>query len=412
MSRRRVFITGLGMVTPHGSDPHHVFSRVYAGESAVRDVELDEPVSGVPDSVPLAPAHLDGKGIISKAQRIFMARASELAVVAAHGALGTAGLLEDGLGPGEAGVYVGCGLGGSEALQKAYRTHYLKGRRVRPTTVPLTMANGPTSHISMQYALRGPTVSYSIACASSAVALGEAFRAIRDGYQDVIVSGGTEAMLNGVTVSAWHLLGVLARPHPEGVETSSRPFDAQRTGIVLGEGAVMFVLESEERVQRRGVVPLGEIVGYGMGSDAHNLTDPHKDGQIQAFTAALRDARLDPEAIGYINAHATATPIGDLVEIEAIKEAFGDHAENLPISSTKAVHGHLVGAAGAIEAAITCMALDKRMIPPTAHLTDPDPALDLDCVPCIGRAVDDLEYGLSNSFAFGGTNAALIFRRV
>ncbi len=360
----------------------------------------------------MAPVEFEAGDIIPRVQRIFMARAAELAMVAAHGALSTSGLLVDDAGPTEAAIYIGCGLGGAEALQKAYRSHYLKGRKFRPTTVPLTMANGPTSHISMRFGMRGPTMSYAIACASSAVAMGEAFRAIRDGYCDTVLTGGTEAMLNFGTVGAWHLLGVLATEHEDGHEVSSRPFDEQRTGLVLGEGAVMFVLESEEQVQKRGVQPSGEIVGYGMGSDAHSLTEPHKDGQVRALRAALADARIDPEAVQYINAHATATPAGDMVEIEAIKEAFGDHAYRLAVSSTKSVHGHLVGAAGAMEAAVTCFALDKGKIPPTANLTHPDPECDLDCVPCIGRESRDLEYGLSNSFAFGGTNAALIFRRV
>ena len=260
--------------------------------------------------------------------------------------------------------------------------------------------------------MRGPTLSYSIACASSAVSVGEAFRAIRDGYSHTALAGGTEALLNSGSVGAWHRLGVLATEHEDGHEASSRPFDEQRTGLVLAEGAVMFMLESEEQVQERGVQPLAEIVGYGMGSDAYNLTEPHKDGQVRALRAALADARLDPEAIDYINAHATATPTGDMVEIEAIKEAFGDHAYRLAVSSTKSVHGHLVGAAGAMEAAVTCFALDQGKIPPTANLTHPDPECDLDCVPCIGRENPALEYGLSNSCAFGGTNAALIFRRV
>jgi len=411
VSRRRVFITGLGMVSPHGTDPDAVFERIYAGESAIRGVDIPD-MPWIKGPIPLAPVDLEAGDIIPRGQRIFMARAAELAMVAAHEALSTAGLLVDDKGPESAGVYVGCGLGGAEALQNAYRTHYQNQRRFKPTTVPLIMANGPTSHISMRFGIRGPTMSYSIACASSAISMGEAFRAIRDGYLDTILAGGTEAMLNTGTVGAWHLLRVLATEHEDGPEVSSRPFDEQRTGLVLGEGAVMFVLESEEQVEKRGVTPLGEIVGYGMGSDAYNLTEPHKDGQVQAITKSLSDAGLDREAIQYVNAHATSTPSGDMVEIAAIKEAFGDHAYRMPVSSTKSMHGHLVGAAGAMEAAITCLALAKGKVPPTANLTHPDPALDIDCVPCVGREVPDLEYALSNSFAFGGTDAALIFRRV
>lgn len=399
------------MVSPHGTDPDSVFQRIYAGESAIRGVDIPD-MPFVRGTVPLAPVELDAGDVIPRGQRIFMARASELGMVAAHDALSSAGLLVDDAGPTDAGIYVGCGLGGSEALQDAYRTHYQKGRRFKPTTVPLIMANGPTSHISMRYGIRGPTMSYSVACASSAISLGEAYRALRDGYVDTALAGGTEAMLNTGTVGAWYLLRVLATVHEDGPEASSRPFDEERTGLVLGEGAAMFTLETEEQVEKRGVTPLGEIVGYGMGSDAFNLTEPHKDGQVQAMINSLDDAGLDREAIQYVNAHATATPAGDMVEIDAIKETFGDHVYNLPVSSTKSVHGHLVGAAGAMEAAVTCLALAKGRVPPTANLTHPDPALDIDCVPCAGREVDNLEYALSNSFAFGGTDAALIFRRV
>lgn len=411
MARRRVFITGLGLVTPHGTDPREVFRRIFEAESAVVGVEVED-AHWVEEPIPEAPVDFDPGDVIPRGQRIFMARAGQMAVVAAHDALAGAGLLEGGEGPQDMGVYVGCGLGGSEALQDAYRVHYLKRRRVRPTTVPLTMANGPASHISMQFRLRGPTMTYSIACASSAVALGEAFRAIRDGYLEHAVAGGTEAMLNGGTVAAWQMLGVLAGPHASGYAAACRPFDRARSGLVLGEGAAMFVLECEDRVAARGAEPLGEVVGYGLGSDAHNLTEPHKDGQVQAMRAALADAGLEPDAIGYINAHATATPVGDVVEVEAVKEVFGDHAGRLAMSATKAVHGHLIGAAGALEGAVTVLALHEGRIPPTAHLTDPDEGCDLDLVPLEGRTAPDLEYALSNSFAFGGSDAALVFRKV
>ena len=193
---------------------------------------------------------------------------------------------------------------------------------------------------------------------------------------------------------------------------SSRPFAADRTGFVLGEGAAVLVLESEEAMQARGAQPLAEIVGFGAASDAHNLTQPAVGGQVRAMRAALADAALEPAAIGYINAHATATLVGDKVEIDAVKEVFGEHARRLAISATKSMHGHLVGAAGALELAITVLSLQQRRLPPTANLTVPDPGCDLDCVPCRGREAPGLEYALSNSFAFGGSNAALIARRV
>jgi 3-oxoacyl-[acyl-carrier-protein] synthase II len=274
------------------------------------------------------------------------------------------------------------------------------------------MANAPAAHVSMRYGMRGPSLTYSIACASSAVAIGEAFRAIRDGYLDRALAGGTEAMLNDGSIVAWEALSVLATEHPDGPAASSRPFAADRSGFVLGEGSAALMLESEDAMRQRGAEPIAEIVGFGTSSDAHNLTQPAVEGQVQALRAALADAGLAPESIGYINAHATATMVGDKVEIDAIKTTFGEHAHRLAVSSTKSMHGHLVGAAGALELAITLLALKKRRLPPTANLTLPDPACDLDCVPCRGRPAPDLEYALSNSFAFGGSNAVLVARRV
>ena len=234
---------------------------------------------------------------------------------------------------------------------------------------------------------------------------------MRDGYLERALAGGTEAMLNDGTVVAWESLGVLAKEHRDGPAASSRPFAADRTGFVLGEGAAVLVLESEETMQARSAQPLAEIVGFGASSDGHNLTQPAAGGQVRAMQLALADAALEPAAIGYINAHATATPVGDKVEIDAVKEVFGEHARGLAISATKSMHGHLVGAAGALELAITVLALQRRRLPPTANLTVPDPDCDLDCVPCRGREAPGLEYALSNSFAFGGSNAALIARR-
>jgi 3-oxoacyl-[acyl-carrier-protein] synthase II len=349
---------------------------------------------------------------IGKADQILMARAAQMAVVATGNALEHAGLESDGLGPEEAGVYMGCGLGGAEILQESYRTYSQRqSRRVRPTTVPMIMASGPASQVCMSFGIRGPAHTYSVACASSSVAIGEAFRSIRDGYSDVIIAGGAEAMLNDGSVAAWQAVGVIAKEHADGAAESCRPFDLERTGLVLGEGAVTLILESEERAAARGAEPLAEVVGFGASSDAHKLTEPSVEGQERAIRNALDDAGLPADSVGYINAHATGTPAGDPVEIEAVKRAFGTAAEGVAISSTKSMHGHLVGASGALECGITVMALHQRRIPPTANLAVPDPACDLDCVAGVGRDAPDLEAALSNSFAFGGSNATLVLRR-
>jgi 3-oxoacyl-[acyl-carrier-protein] synthase II len=264
----------------------------------------------------------------------------------------------------------------------------------------------------MQFGLRGPAHTYSIACASSSVAIGEAFRSIRDGYSEVILAGGAEAMLTDGSIAAWQGAGVIAKEHADGAGTSCRPFDLERTGLVLGEGAATLILESEQRVAARGAEPLAEVAGFGASSDAHKLTEPSVDGQERAIRNALEDAGLSADEVGYVNAHATGTSAGDPVEIEAVKRVFGPAARKLAISSTKSMHGHLVGASGALECAITVLALQQRRIPPTANLTTPDPACDLDCVAGVGRDAPDLEAALSNSFAFGGSNATLVLRRV
>jgi len=398
------------LVSPHGGDTDAVFDRLYAGESAIRKVRSGTAESGV--DVLLAPSEFDPEGAIPKAQLFVMDRVAQMAVLAAHRALTAANLLVDDRGPADAGIYMGCGLGGSNAIQEAYRIYYQRqSRKLKPTSVPLIMANAPASHISMRYGILGPSFTYSIACSSSGVAIGEAFRAVRDGYLDCAIAGGAESMVNDGTIAAWEALSVLAKEHSDGPAASSRPFAKDRTGFVLGEGSATLVLETAETMRARGVRPIAEIVGFGASSDARNLTQPAVDGQVRAIRAALADAGLGPETIGYVNAHATATPAGDKIEIDALKQAFGDHARRLAVSGTKSMHGHLVGAAGALEFAITLLALKKQRLPPTANLTTPDPECDLDCIPCEGREASDLEYALSNSFAFGGSNAVLVARR-
>ena len=410
MNRNRVFVTGIGLVSPHGSDPNKVFDKIYRGESAIEMIRSGTPEFG--SDVLVASANFDPTGIISKPHQVFMDRVSQMAVVAARHALENAGLLSDGTDLSSTAVYTGCALGGAQTMENAYKRYFQKIRGARPTTVPLVMPNAPAGHISMRNKLRGPSQNYSIACASSSTAIGEAFRAIRDGYQERIVTGGTEAMLNDGSICSWEALTVLAKEHPEGAHASCRPFAKDRTGLVLGEGASMLILESEAMVEKRNAKPLAEIVGFGSSSDAHNLTQPSAEGQVRAMRIALNDAEIDLTEIGYINAHATGTGAGDKVEIDAIKLLFEDHAKNIAVSSTKSMHGHLLGAAGALEFAITVMALKNRKIPPTAHLKDQDPECDLDCVPFIGRSSPELDYALCNSFAFGGSNAVLIARHV
>ena len=410
MGGRRVFVTGLGFVSPHGEDPAVVFERICRGESAIRMVRSGTPDMGT--DVLLASIDFEPGDRINKVDRLFMARAAQMAVVATRNALEDSGLMAEGRGPEEAGVFMGCGLGGAEVLQRSYSIYFeRRTRRGRPTTVPMIMASGPASQVCMQFGIYGPAHTYSIACASSSVAIGEGFRSIRDGYSDVVIAGGAEAMLNDGSVAAWQAVGVIAKEHADGAGASCRPFELERTGLVLGEGAATLILESEQRAMARGADLLAEVIGFGASSDAHKLTEPSVDGQERAMRNALEDAGLPLDVVGYINAHATGTPAGDPVEIEAIKRTFGAAAQSVAVSSTKSMHGHLVGASGALECGITALALHRRRIPPTANLTLPDPACDLDCVAGVGRDAPDLEVALSNSFAFGGSNATLVLRR-
>lgn len=407
---RRVVVTGLGFIAPHGDDADVVFRRLFAGEPAIRSIRSGHaPLTG---NVLVAQADWHPEEEITPLQRVVMDPVAQMGLLAAKRALEQAGLHDRQDVLDSAGIYMGCGLGGSQSHEEGYQAyHARKARRAKPTLVPRVMLNAAAAHISMTYGVRGPTHTFSVACTSSAAAIGEAYRAIRDGYLDCVIAGGAEAFLVGGVIIAWEALGVIAREHPDGPGASVRPFDAARTGFALAEGAAVLVLESAEAAQRRGARVLGEIAGYGASSDAFNLTQPSREGQVRAIRAALADAGVAPEAVGYVNAHATGTKVGDVVEIEAIKEAFGSHASRLAVSSTKSMHGHLVGAAGAVELGITLMAVAQGKIPPTANLTDPDPACDLDCVPCVGREAPDLDVALSNSFGFGGSNVSLLVRR-
>lgn len=411
--RARIYVTGMGVVAPGGSDADSLFRTVARGDSAVRTVTAGP--EDLPSDILMARAtDFDPSALLQKSERMFMARASEMAVVAGWRALAQAGLDEDPGPLADAGVHMGCGLGGTEAIDAGSKRLYgRKTRRGSPLTVPLIMANGPAAHLSMRWSIGGPTLTYSVACSSSALALGEALVALRGGRIRRAVAGGTEAMLSDAPMAAWENLRVLAQEHPDGPEASCRPFDAARTGMVLGEGAAVFVLETEEAMEERGAEPLAELQGYGASSDAHSLTEPHAPGQVAAMRAALADAGAEPGDIGWVNAHATGTPAGDPVELDSLRTVLGDALPDVAISAPKGSLGHLVGAAGAVELLLAVEALRRGTIPPTANLDDPDPAAEgFDLVRGEARSAPGLTRVLSNSFAFGGSNAALVVGRV
>lgn len=412
---RRVAITGMGVVSAVGTGSAPFFESLLSTRSGIQTIEVGFPTG--PEKLLAGCVAFNADEHFSRAKLLTMDRVSQFALVAAREAMQQAGLDDPlhwgSLSPERFGVAVGTCSGGSGSNEAAY-TALLEQKvaRLRPMTVVLVMNNAIAAHLSMEFGLKGPSSTISNACASSASAIGDAFRQIRHGYADAVLVGGSEAMLNRGTIKAWQAMHTLAKPHPEGAETSCRPFSADRTGLVLSEGAAMLVLEDWDTATRRGAPILAELAGYAATTDAHHLTQPDAKGQAVAMTLALADAGLRAPDIGYLNAHGTATDIGDVVETSAIKLAFQDAAADLPISSTKALHGHAMGAAGATEFIASIMALRSGRLPPTAFLETPDPRCDLDYIPLHARDATGITAVMSNSFAFGGSNAVLIARSV
>ena len=396
-----VAVTGLGVVTSHGDTPDAVFAALMRGDSALRPIfpELPKPVAA-------ATVIFDELRWFTKLQLAGVDRVSQFAVAAADLAMkdaGAAGAVD----PERLGVYLGCGMGGATALETAYRG----GPRVPPLTIPAFMPNAPAAHVALRQRAQGPVLTYSVACAASAVAIAEAAKAVQCGEVDLAIAGGSEALIVPGVVLAWQVMQTLADFRPGEAASSIRPFSIDRSGFGLGEGAAFLILESVEHAQRRGARAYATLDGWGYSCDATHLTKPDMLGQARALRAALRCANVQAREVGYCNAHGTATRIGDVVERDALAEVWGQDLETLGVSSTKALHGHLLGAAGALEALVTVLALHQRQLPPNAHCKVMDPACRLPLVPQAGTAAPQLDVAISNSFAFGGTNVVLVFRR-
>ena len=408
---RRVAITGLGVVSAVGVGCETFFTALLAARSGIRPIEIAFP-NGV-ESVIAGSIDFNPDTYFTRAKLLTMDRVSQFALVAAREAMSQAGLTDvanrAGLPPDRFGVSLGTGSGGSGSTEAAYSALLeQKVTRLRPMTVVLSMNNAIAAHVSMEFGLKGPSSTVSNACASSANAIGEAFRQIRHGYAEAMLVGGSEALLNRGTIKAWQAMQTLAKPHADGAHASCRPFSRDRTGLVLSEGAAMLVLEDWDTAQRRGAHILAELAGYASTTDAYHLTQPEASGQAHAMRLGLRDAGLNVDDIAYLNAHGTATDVGDVIETHAIRLAFQNAAATLPVSSTKAVHGHAMGAAGAMEFIASVMALRAGQLPPTAFLETPDTRCDLDYIPMQARQRKDMGAVMSNSFAFGGSNAVLI----
>lgn len=404
---KRVAVTGLGVLSPIGNGVDELITRLLAGQSGIRRLTvprcegLRSPI-GAPVQFDVA-AHFDGVRVR------MLDRVSQLALVAAAQAICDAKIDFGTESAERCGVSVGTSMGGVGTTDEAYYNLYnADPDRVYPLNIVAAMCNAPAAWIGIDYGLTGPNLTYSTACSSSAVALGEAARKIACGEVDVMVAGGAEAPLTFGILRAWEAMRTLAATDLKDPSASCRPFSKNRTGLVIGEGAAFLVLEELSHAIARGAAIYAELSGYGLTSDIAHITRPTILGQASAMRAALRSAELEAGEIDYINAHGTATSQNDAVETAAIKEVFGARSFTIPVSSTKSMHGHLLGAAGALEFVICVACMTRGIVPPTRHLDASDPACDLDYVAENARTGVAMRAVMSNSFAFGGTNAVLI----
>ena len=407
-----VALTGAGVVSPIGNTLAAFDAALFAGRSAVRAQALDLPGIELPP-VPVASADFDAAAEEAPS-RVPLDRATAMALAAARDAARTAGLAPGGFDPERLGVYWGSGMAGAATFEATCRTVYADRRRMRPTSVVTTMPNAPVAEIALRFGARGAALAYACACASSAVAIGEAMRAIRAGWIDVAIAGGSESLLTPGVLASWQAMRVLT-PLAAGADREAsaqracRPFAADRAGFALGEAAAAFILESTDHARARGAIARFDLAGYATNCDGVHITQPDAAGQARAMRAALDDAGLVAGAIGYLNAHGTATTAGDAAEAESIAGVFG--ANGVAVSSTNAIHGHLLGAGGAVELLAATRALVGERLPPTANVERADPAFALDLVTGSARMSAGLDAVMSNSFAFGGTNAVLIATR-
>ena len=407
---RRVVVTGLGAMTPLGTDVDAIWQRLCRGESGIGPITRFD-TTAYPAHVAGEVRQFDPANYLDKHDIRRTDRFCQFAIAASQEAVNDAGLnIDEGAGD-RTGVYIGSAMGGLESIEAVHKVLLDKGpRRVSPMFPAMLLGNLAAGHVSMRFGATGPNNSSVTACAAGAHSIGEAFHTILRGAADVMIAGGTEATITPLAISAFGNMRALS-PKADAPAQASRPFDRERDGFVMSEGAAVLVLEELQHAKRRGAPIHAELVGYGSASDAHHITAPPPDGAGAAacMAAALQDAGLSADAVDYVNAHATSTPVGDVSETVAIKAIFKDRAYSLPISATKSMTGHMLGAAGAIESIFTILALRQGLVPPTINYEHPDPQCDLDYVPNEARQVAP-RVAMSNAFGFGGTNASLVFR--
>jgi len=408
---RRVVVTGVGLVCGCGIGTDEVWRNLLAGKSGIGPITqfdasaFDCRIAGeVHDFDPLK--------WVEKKELKKMGRFIQLALAASDFAMRMAGLEVKPEDATAAGVYIASGIGGFDVIEREH-SKFLHGGpgKISPFFIPGAIVNLASGHVSIRYGAKGPNSATATACSASAHAIGDAFKIIQRCDAEVMIAGGSEAAITPMGVGGFAAMRALSTRNSE-PERASRPFDAQRDGFVVGEGAGVLILESLEFAQRRGAKIIAEVAGYGMSGDAFHITQPAEggDGAYRVTLATLKDAKISPDEVSYVNAHGTSTPIGDAIETEALKKVFGDRAKKVPVSSTKSMTGHLLGGAGGLEAGISVLALRDQILPPTINYENPDPACDLDYVPNKARKAE-VVYAISNSFGFGGTNASLLFKR-
>ena len=408
---RRVVVTGVGLVCALGIGTEESWRNLVAGCSGIAPITHFD-TTGFDCKIAGEVKNFDPFQWIEKKELKKMARFIQIALAGADFAVKSANWKPEDSNLDEVGVYVSSGIGGFDIIEREHGKLLNGGPgKISPFFFPSAIVNLASGQISIRYGARGPNSATATACSASAHAIGDSFKIIERGAAEMMICGGAEATITPMGVGGFASMKALSTRNDD-PQHASRPWDAGRDGFVVGEGAGILILESLEHAQRRNAPILAEIVGYGMSGDAYHMTQPEEngDGAYRVMMAALKDAKLTPNDIGYVNAHGTSTPIGDVIETRALKRVFGERAKKVPISSTKSMTGHLLGGAGGLEAGISVLALRDQTLPPTINLENPDPECDLDYIPNHARKAS-VEYALSNSFGFGGTNAALVFRR-
>ncbi len=406
---RRVVVTGMGAVTPLGVGVGHTWEAILAGRSGVGPITKFD-ASSFPTTIAAEVKGFVPEDYVDRKEIKRMDPFIHLAMASTHFAMEDSGLeIDEEVGP-RVGVYMGSGLGGLTTLERYHQAYLEEGvRKISPFFIPMLISNLAPGHVAIRYGAKGPNITTTTACAASSHAIGEALVAIRRGVCDAVIAGGSEATITPMGLGGFCAMKALSTRNGDPA-AASRPFDKDRDGFVMGEGAAMLILEELEFARKRGARIYAELCGYGATGDAHHVTAPSPGGEgaVRCMQAALEDGRVNAGEIGYINAHGTSTPYNDMFETMAVKTVFGDHARTLMMSSTKSMTGHLLGAAGAIEGVFSVLAIHGGVVPPTINYTTPDPECDLDYVPNQARQAD-IRYALSNSFGFGGTNSCLLF---